>query len=97
MHSFPALEDQPVANLGVASCGERHPFRDMGQRSVRLLDHQHRDAAEVMVPNDADPFAATWMKRIVNRRILALVMGSMLPSRPAAASRTCRPLSATLW
>jgi hypothetical protein len=100
-HSVPsnlhAPQQRTVANLGVASRGERHPFRDMGQRPVRLPDHQHRDAAEVMTPDDADPFAATWMKRIVNRRILALVMGSMLPSRPAAASRTWRLPSAMPW
>jgi len=51
-----------------------------------MLNHQHGDAAERMTRHDRDSAAATRMKRIVNRRVLPLVSGSMPPPHPGEGS-----------
>jgi hypothetical protein len=75
----------------MASRCRGHPFRDMRERAVGLLDHHHGEATEAMAPEDRHPFAMAWMKRIVNSRELSLIPGSMSLSSRARARVTWRP------
>jgi hypothetical protein len=54
----------------------------MGQRSVWLLDHKHRHAAETVPAIHTDLLATARMKGIVDRYRAALIMGSMSLYRP---------------
>jgi hypothetical protein len=64
-----------------------HPFRDVGQRPVRLLDDQHRGAAQAVTPDNPDALAAARMERVMDRYSLALIPGSMSPSCRVAVKR----------
>src|SRR3954470_13266250 len=71
-----------IADVGTAGLRCCHPFRHLGQCSIRLLDHQHGHAVKTVAPDDPDPLAVSWMKRIVDLRIPPLISGSMALASP---------------
>jgi hypothetical protein len=85
---YPQREPRGVTNAGAGGRRRGHPFRHVGQRAVRLFDHQHDDAAPAVTPDDADAFAAPGVERVVDRYVLTLVSGSMSLPRLVVARRT---------
>ena len=55
----------------------RHPFRDAGDRSVRLRDDDKIDATIGESPLNKHDLAIAWMERIHDPRLDRLLAGSL--------------------